>query len=196
MPHRASPHRIAASPARVGPPLPRPADGDYATVFADEIALVPPTDDVAALLRSQLDATRALLATFGEAHANVRYAPGKWTVRETIGHLSDCERVLSYRLLRALRGDGTPLPGFDHVSYVGSGSWERRSLEDVTEEYAAVRVATVALVASGSPDRFAFRVPVGAGSITGLALTYLIAGHERHHQQLLRARYLPCLPIG
>jgi hypothetical protein len=177
-----------------GPRIPRPGPEDFAAVFADEIARVPDAPDFAVLLMSQLDVTKALATTFGEAHAGLRCAPDKWSVRETIGHLADCERVLSYRLLRGLRGDDTVLPGFDLVRYVGAGRFEARSLAAVLEELGAVRAATVALVRSAAPPDFAFRLRVGQGSITCAALAYLIAGHEGHHQDLLRTRYLPCLP--
>ncbi|HZD05846.1 MAG TPA: DinB family protein, partial [Longimicrobiales bacterium] len=156
--------------------------------------LVPETADFAAMLLDQMDVTRALAITFGEAHAPLRYAPGKWSVRETVGHLADCERVLSYRLLRALRSDATPLVGFDHEAYVPAGRFEARPLGEVVDELASVREATVQLVEGTAPKDFAVRLPVGQSSITGLALAYLIAGHERHHQLLLRTRYLPCLP--
>uniref|UniRef100_A0A832MNA0 DinB family protein n=1 Tax=Eiseniibacteriota bacterium TaxID=2212470 RepID=A0A832MNA0_UNCEI len=189
-----NPGPLARRAAGAGPRLPRPAADEHAPVFADEIALVPDAPDFAALLEAQLDVTRALATTFGEAHAGLRYAPDRWSVRESLGHLADCERVLSYRLLRVLRGDATPLPGFDHVAYVASGGFERRSLATLVHEFAAVRAATVALVRSAAPADFARRVPVGSGSITGTALAYVIAGHERQHQRLMRERYLPCLP--
>jgi hypothetical protein len=174
--------------------LPRPTPDEYGPGFADEIATVPEVPDFAGMLLDQVDVTRALAITFGEAHADLRYAPDKWSVRETVGHLADCERVLSYRLLRALRRDATPLVGFDHVAWVPAGRFGERSLRQVVDELADVRRATVQLVRSAAPGDFAFRVPVGRSSITGLALAYLIAGHERHHQRLLRSRYLLCLP--
>jgi hypothetical protein len=178
----------------VGPCLPRPGPDEFAPVFGGEIALVPDAPDFASLLMSQFEITKALATTFGEANAGLSYAPRKWSVRETLGHLGDCERILSYRLLCALRGDETVLPGFDQVTYVKAGRFEARSLASVVEELGAVRAATAALVRGADPGRFAFRLRVGSGSITGVALAYLIAGHERHHQHLLRTRYLPGLP--
>lgn len=189
-----NPGPVRRRPGAAGPALPRPGADEFAPGFAAEIALVPDAADFVALLMEQLEVTKALAATFGEPHAGVRYAPGKWTVRETLGHLADCERVLCYRLLRALRRDETRLPGFDAVGYVSAGTFEARTLSAVVEELEAVRAATAALVRGAAPSDFAFRLGVGRGSITGLALAYLIAGHERHHQQLLRTRYLPCLP--
>lgn len=192
-------HRIAhgtadatGSPRAAGPRLLPPSADEYAPVFADEIALVP-TDaaDFAELLARQHEEMRALVADFGDANAALRYAPEKWTVREVIGHLSDCERVLSYRMLRALRADAVTVPGFDHVGYVPAGHFERRALADVLDEFSAVRSATVALVRSAPAQAFDFRLHVGSGSITARALAYLIAGHERHHLALLRDRYRP-----
>lgn len=178
-----------------GPRLARPGPDEHAAVFAGEIAAVPEVADFAVLLQRQLDETRALSFTFGEAHAGLRYAPGKWTVRQTVGHLADCERVLSYRLLRALRADATPLPGFDQNAYVAGGPFEARALADLVEELTAVRASTVALVRSAPEAAFEFRLTVGKGSITGRAVAYLIAGHERHHQHLLRTRYLARLRL-
>lgn len=176
--------------------IPRPSPADHAPVFAAEIALVPEGADLVALLAAQREETTALAGRFGEAHAALRYAPGKWTVRETIGHLADCERVLSYRMLRFLRGDATPLSGFDHDAYVPAGGFEARTLASVLAELQAVRGATLALVADAPAEAFARRGAVGTGAITAAALLYLIAGHERHHQGLLRTRYLPLLARG
>lgn len=188
-----NPGPLARPPAGSGPRLRRPAPDEFAAAFAEEIALVPEAPDFAALLVAQLDVTKALATTFGEPGAGLRYAPGKWTVRETIGHLADCERVLSYRLLRGLRGDATPLASFDHVKFVERGRFEQRTLLALVDELAAVRAATVALVRGAAAPDFAFRLAVGNGSITGTALAYLIAGHERHHQDVLRGLYLPRL---
>ena len=89
--------------------LPRPAPNEYSPIFEAEIALVPDGTAFCGLLAAQLEETRSLITSLGEDAAGLRYAPGKWTVRETVGHLADCERVLSYRMLRFLRGDATVL---------------------------------------------------------------------------------------
>lgn len=173
--------------------LPRPAPDEYPPVFHEEILLVPEADDFAALLAAGCEETCALAARFGEEGAALQYAPGKWTVREIIGHLADCERILSYRLLRFLRRDATVLPGFDHDAYVPAGDFERRPLADVAGDFAAVRAATRSLVSGAPATAFAFRGHVGRGTITANALIHLIAGHELHHQAMLRTRYLPLL---
>jgi hypothetical protein len=174
-------------------PLPRPGPADYLPIFHDEIALVPEAADFPTLLRVQIEETRALADRFGESGAALRYAPGKWSVRQILGHLSDCERILSYRLLRFLRADPTVLSGFDHNAYVPAAAFERRPMESVVEELQAVRSATIALIEGSAPQRFSHHGQVGSSTITAAALAYLIAGHERHHQEVLRTRYLPLL---
>lgn len=176
--------------------LQRPDPTEYHPRFHADITMVPDTDDFAGLLRDQVRETRSVLAEFGEEHAGVRYAPDKWTVREVIGHLSDCERILSYRALCIARGDTTVLPGFDENAYVPAAGFERRTLGSVFDEFLAVRSATAALVDGLTDDVTARLGNVGSGAITVRALLYVIAGHERHHRALLRERYLPAVPVA
>jgi hypothetical protein len=176
--------------------LQRPDPSEYHSRFDAEIRSVPDTADFAGMLGDQIGDTARLVAAFGEEHASLRYAPEKWTVREVIGHLSDCERILSYRALRIARGDATALPGFDENAYVPAADFERRSLASVMDEFRAVRSATVALVEGLTPEATALEGNVGSGTITVRALLYLIAGHERHHAALFRERYLPALGSG
>jgi len=177
-----------------GPRLRRPESHERDPSHAAEIALVRDTADFAALLWEQLEVTRALVLTFGEAHASLRYAPGKWTVREAIGHLADVERMLSCGLLRLLREDSTPVIDLDPAPYVTAGLFEQRPLTDVLAEFAAVRAATMQLFHSAAPAAFERPLRFNGNVIKGIVLAYLIAGHERNHQQLLRTRYLPVLP--
>ena len=110
--------------------LQRPDPSEYNQRFHSEIASVPDADDFANLIREQALATaRFMNEEFGEEHAGVRYAPDKWTAREVIGHLTDCERIFGYRALRIARGDMTALPGFDENAYVPAGEFERRTYE-------------------------------------------------------------------
>ena len=177
--------------------LQRPDPSEYNARFANEIGIVSDTDDFGELLRQQARETEALMsAEFGEEHASVRYGPDKWTAREVIGHVSDCERILVYRALRIARNDQTPLPGFDENAYVPAAEFERRTLRSVLDEFLAVRSATAALVDSLTNDVAARVGNLGSGRMSVRALLYLIAGHERHHGVLLRERYLPCIPAS
>jgi hypothetical protein len=152
---------------------------------------VPEVDDFAALLRRQAGETRALLLEFGERGAGLRYAADRWTVREVVAHLADCERILGVRALRIARGDETVLAGFDTGAFVRQAAAESRTLAGLREEFLAVRGATVALVEGLPPAAFGRHGRIGQGMMSVPALLYLIAGHELHHQRLLRERYLP-----
>jgi len=177
--------------------LQRPDPSEYNPTFAHEIGIVPDAPDFGELLRQQARETAALMTgEFGETHASVRYGPDKWTAREVIGHVSDCERILAYRALRIARNDQTPLPGFDENAYVPAAEFERRMLRSVLDEFLAVRSATAALVDTLTNEVAARMGNLASGQMSARALLYLIAGHERHHAVLLRERYLPCIPAS
>jgi hypothetical protein len=123
----------------------RPGADEYGPGVADYIARVTDDEDIQAVLSSQLDLVVARLNDIPEARGDYRYAPGKWTIKEVIGHLSDAERVFSYRGLRFGRGDSTPLPGYEENDYVPAMQAGRLALSDLVGEWADVRRATIAL---------------------------------------------------
>src|SRR5262245_43578916 len=116
-------------------PIARPGTDEYAPYYGSYISKVT-EPDLVSLLASLKQSTAGCLAGLSEAQAAYRYAPGKWSLREVIGHLSDAERIFSYRMLRIGRGDVTPLPGFDENAYVPGGEFERRKLASVAAEFA------------------------------------------------------------
>jgi uncharacterized damage-inducible protein DinB len=169
--------------------LVRPVDHEYPSFYAGYIARVP-DGDVVALLARQMEDTSAFLAGLTEAQGNHRYAPGKWSVKEVVGHLADAERVFAYRALRFARGDATPLAPFDENAWVPQSGCDERTLKDLTEEFRAVRHATIPLVRSLT-DETAVRSGTASGKpVTVRALIYMAAGHELHHLAVLRERYL------
>jgi uncharacterized damage-inducible protein DinB len=141
-------------------------------------------------MERQMEETAAFLGQLGEARGDHRYAPGKWSIKEVIGHLADGERVFAYRALRFARGDQTPLASFDENAWVPQAGCDRRTLADLAAEFRAVRVATLALARSLT-DEAAARTGVASGKTVSVrALIYMIAGHELHHLAILRERYL------
>jgi uncharacterized damage-inducible protein DinB len=169
--------------------LTRPADHEYAPHYAGYIAQVPDGDIVARMER-QMEETYAFLGQLGEARGDHRYGPGKWSIKEVIGHLADGERVFAYRALRFARGDETPLASFDENAWVPQSGCDRRTLGDLAAEFRAVRMATLALARSLT-DATAIRTGVASGKTVSVrALIYMIAGHELHHLAILRERYL------
>jgi len=170
-------------------PIPVPGADEYLAYYGAYISRVT-EPDVVQLLEAQRRSTAEFLAGLSETQAAHRYAPGKWTIREIIGHLSDAERIFAYRALRIARGDQTPLAGFDENAYVPGGDFERRPLADVAAEFASVRDATLTLVKGLTPDALARRGTASGHPISARALVFIIAGHERHHLGVIRDRYL------
>lgn len=168
----------------------RPDVTEYAPYYSGYISQVP-DGDVVALLGAQIDDTLALLRAIPEQRATHRYAPGKWSIKEVIAHLSDTERIMSYRALRIARGDQTPLAGFEQNDYVAIGRFDRLPLRDLSDELGAVRQATLHFVRNLDDEACARRGTANGFEVTARALAYIIAGHERHHMSLLRSRYLP-----
>jgi uncharacterized damage-inducible protein DinB len=172
-----------------GAPITRPGSGEYAPYYAGYISQVP-DGDVVELLRAQIRETLDLLGAIPEAAGGHRYAPGKWSVREVVGHMADVELIMTYRALRIARGDRTPLPGFDENAYVPIANFDSRTLESLAREYEAVRRATVAFLETLDAEAAARRGTANNMEISARALAYIIAGHERHHVKILRERYL------
>jgi len=170
----------------------RPGSDEYRDFYAGYVARVPP-GDIVERLRTQLDGTLELVTGLPPAGADYAYAPGKWTVKQVIGHLADAERVLSMRAVCFARGEAAPLPPFDEDAYVVAAGFERRSLQSLADELRAVRAATVALFDGLRPEAWTHRGTASGHPISVRALGWIIAGHELHHRAILEERYLPAL---
>lgn len=169
--------------------LQRPAADEVSSYYTSYTSLVP-DGDVRDHLRRQQHETIALLSGVTEEQAARGYAPGKWTLKESLLHVMDAERVFSYRMLRIARGDATPLAGFDQDAWVPLSGAAGRSMASLLLEYAALRAATVQLVEGIEPEAWARRGTASGVTFSARALAYVIAGHERHHHKLFRERYL------
>lgn len=167
----------------------RPAAGEHHERYGRYVALVP-DGDVVTQLERQLDDTIALLRQFGEARAGHRYGPDKWSVREVIGHVIDCERVFVYRALSFARGEKQSLPGFDENEYAAAAGYDARTLESVTDELRRLRAATVGFFRGLDDAAWSRTGTANDHPISVRALAWIITGHELHHAKLLRERYL------
>jgi hypothetical protein len=165
----------------------RPAEGEYAAYAAEDIAYVAGDDAVAALL-AQGEEVGALLDTL--PGARMTYAPGKWTLKEVIGHLIDDERIFLYRALCVARNDDKPLAGFDENAYVAATSFEARSLTSLAAEYRAVRAASISFFQSLTPAEWTRRGIVNGYEASVRGLAFHVAGHELHHLRVIREKYL------
>jgi hypothetical protein len=131
--------------------LNRPDRTEYADFYADYVCRVP-EGSVEEFLLKQWDELVAFMQGVSEDQASVRLAPGKWSVKEVLGHLCDTERVMSYRMLRFARGDRKELQGFEQDDYVDAGQFNTRVRHDLMVEFKNIRGATIALVGSISPE--------------------------------------------
>jgi hypothetical protein len=171
------------------PTISRPGPTDYAPYYGTYIQQVP-DGDVLALLERQVGETRALLSGVPASRWRYRYAPGKWSLAEVVGHVIDVERVFTHRALRFARGDNTPLPGFDENAWAPMSGYDGRPLPEILDEFAAVRAASLAFF-RGLDDAAIGRTGMANDvAFTVRAFPWILAGHERHHVSVLRERYL------
>ena len=170
----------------------KPKAGEYAPHAEGYVSLVP-EGDLLVQLEKQSEQTLAMLRGLSESDGNFCYEPDKWSIKQMVGHISDSERVFAYRLLCAARNDRSALPGFEQDDYVQWGGFEKRQLSDVVEELSAVRKTTLCLLRGLEDSAWTRRGIANQHEVSVRALGYMIAGHELHHQGILRERYLPKL---
>jgi uncharacterized damage-inducible protein DinB len=168
--------------------LSRPGADESAPFYHGYIAKVP-GEHIGAYLADQPQEIERLLAPLDDAAGRSRYAPGKWSVKEVLGHLCDAERIFAYRLLRIARADTTPLPGFDENAYVPPAEFDARPLPDLLRELKAVRASTIELVEGLPRAAWERRGQASGKSISTRAIAYITVGHVTHHLGVLRERY-------
>jgi hypothetical protein len=167
----------------------RPDPSEYAPYAAEYVSRVP-AGNVLDMLERQIEETAGLVRGLSPEMEDKRYAPDKWSIREIIGHLGDAERVFSQRAFRFSRSDPTPLPGFDENEYVRAAPFPRVPIQDLLSELVHLRQATLYLYRS-LDETALMRRGVANGIETSVrALAFVIAGHEHHHLEVLRTRYL------
>ncbi|MEO7997810.1 MAG: DinB family protein [Gemmatimonadaceae bacterium] len=149
--------------------------------------------DIRDLLASQCDMLEALVSSVSDEQANLGYAPGKWTLKESIVHVCDAERIFSYRALRIARGDETPLASFEQDGYVPESRANSRTMANILAEFRAIRASTIALVASFDAPAINKRGTASGQTVSTRALCWIMTGHVAHHVGLTRDRYLPAL---
>jgi len=185
---------FAAMPTASANTLVRPAPGTYLPYTQTYIDLVPAGAEPLAQLRQQAADMHRELARLTESQALMRYAPGKWTPKEVLVHITDAERIFTYRALRFARADAQELPGFDENDFAANSEANDRPLSDLLTEYHAVRAATLAFFGGLNGGQLDRAGRANGGPVTVRSLLYIMAGHEQHHIGILRERYWPALP--
>lgn len=166
----------------------RPQPSEYAPYYDTYISKVEGDDPVYAL-EAQTARTQRVFEAIPAAKADHRYAAGKWTVRDVIGHIADAERVFAFRALWFARADANPLPGFDENAWVPAAQLERVSLADVITAWRTQREATIAMLKTFAPDTWQRTGTANGKVISVRALAYTMVGHEVHHLGVLAERY-------
>jgi DinB superfamily len=166
----------------------RPNKNDYAPYYEGYINLVE-GNDIFKILVSQSIKTQEVLNSFPKAMGDFTYQPGKWTVKQVIGHLIDTERVMAYRAMCIARDEKQSLPGFDQDDYVKAGNFNKRDLFDLVYDFRLLRESNMLLAKGLDKEVFSKRGVANNNEVTVLALFYIIAGHEKHHMNILVDRY-------
>jgi hypothetical protein len=168
----------------------KPDETEYLPYYGKYISLVPDAD-IVSQMGQQAEATLALLRGIPESQGGLRYAPGKWSMRELVGHVIDTERIFAYRALRFSRDDRTPLNGYEQDDYIRNASFDDYPLTELAAEFESVRRSTIFLFRHMTADAWMRKGLANENEVSVRALAYIIAGHELHHMQILRDRYLP-----
>jgi hypothetical protein len=165
----------------------RPDSSEYAASYESYVSLVP-DDDILKTMSTELAKSLAFLAQVSESESCVRHPPYTWTIKQVVGHLTDCERIFGYRALRFARGDATPLLSFDENAYAKTAVLDRVPLTDLALEFEALRHSHIALFKNLTDVDWDRRGTANQAEVSVRAIAYIIVGHERHHTAILRRR--------
>ncbi|WP_299116689.1 DinB family protein [uncultured Winogradskyella sp.] len=148
------------------------------------------SSDIVSGLKQNLSSVVAFYMSIPKEKLEYAYAEGKWTIKDILLHVIDTERVFAYRAMRVARHDKTALAGFEQDDYVEAGNAVNRSIESLLSEYKAVRSATISLFESFA-DKSLTSIGTASGSpVSTRAIGYIITGHENHHNNVIKERYL------
>ena len=160
-----------------------------APYYDSYIALIEDSD-IISTLEEQMNSTYEFLNNIGEEKGNYAYQPGKWSIKELVGHLADSERVFGYRALRFARNDKTELAGYEQDDYVANSNFKERTLKDLAEELLYLRKSNLILFRSFTDDMLKMTGIANESEVSVDALLFIIAGHEKHHINVIKEKYL------
>lgn len=166
----------------------RPSEKDYASSYKGYIEQIK-EDDILKVLEDQLTTAAKFFNTIPQEKGNYAYSEGKWSVKEVLGHVIDCERIFATRALCIARGEKQSLPGFEQDDYVKEAGFNKRPLDDLVEEFSLVRKSNVALFKSFSEEKLNERGTASENEVTVRAILFIIAGHTIHHIKILKEKY-------
>jgi uncharacterized damage-inducible protein DinB len=170
-------------------PISPPKPGEYTVNFEQYITLVP-SNDLLAYFDTQKESIASVTANLREEQLLYRYAEGKWSVKDICCHVIDCERIYNYRALCIARGDKTDLPAFEENDFAREAHADRRTIADIVAEYRAVRSSTIELFRNFDEEMLGRSGLADSRRRSVRSMGYIAAGHEIHHLNVIRERYL------
>jgi len=167
----------------------RPKQNEYAPYYDTYIKKLV-GNDIIEILTDQLERIVNLFKSINEDKGNYAYAAGKWSIKEVLGHMIDGERIFSYRALCIARGEQQPLPGFEQDDYVKAAQFNKRTLSSLVDDYRYTREADIALFKSFDDEALNRWGTASNNKVTVRAIMFIVAGHEEHHINILKTKYL------
>jgi len=166
----------------------RPAPGDYAPFYETYVRKILEAHPLS-ILQENLKQFEAAMKKLDYSKPDYAYAEGKWTVKQLLQHMIDTERIFGYRALRIARGDNTPLPGFDEVSFAANASVKHITIDELADELIKLRQGHITMFSHFSPDDLNRKGIASNSPVTVTALAYIMAGHVTHHIEILKDKY-------
>lgn len=168
----------------------RPDVSEYAPYYEGYISQTAPDEDLFTVMDAQTDELRSAVGSLSEERGSYAYADGKWTIKELVSHIIDGERIFGYRAHRISRGDTTPIEGFEQDDYIATSNANQRSFADLIDEFDLQRRANMLMLRNISDDASRLMGTASNNPVSARAIAYIMAGHVRHHTNILRERYL------
>lgn len=166
----------------------RPEKSEYDAYYEKYVSKVA-DGDIVATLEKQPSELKDLFANVGEDRGTYAYEEGKWSLKESLSHLIDGERIFAYRMLRISRADATPIEGFEQDGYIEYSNANNRCFAELLDEFELLRKANLLLIKNLSDDA-SKRLGTASGyGISVRGLVYIMAGHVRHHQTIFKEKY-------
>lgn len=167
----------------------RPGKNEYAPYYSTYVNQVP-EGELTAILSQQIEETLNLVQDISDSQALFKYAPEKWSIKEVVGHIADTERIMGYRVLAIARGETVSLPGYNDTEYVSNALFDKQSLNDLLQNLVIVRQSTLHLIKNLTDEALVRRGLANNSEVTVRALVTIISGHELHHRQIIKDRYI------
>lgn len=165
----------------------RPQTQEYPEWYNKYISLV--EGDIIEILEKQVTEFSDFINSL-VGKGDYAYAPGKWTIKELIGHIIDTERIMTFRLLCFARGEKASIPGFEEDDYVAIAHFNDRSLLSLSEEFSLLRKSNLYLIKSLNEEELSRYGNSNGNNMSVKAFVYVLAGHIMHHVNVIKERYL------